>query len=546
MRNSAPEAVQPLLKPVYDGPRIVLGTFDAEAYWRPDHLAKLPAVRAGQGRAVAGCMDELLFPFCGEDGVLITRQPMNAAHAAYLREIGFRFRTVSAGWGGTIQFGGTSGSNGSSGSGRTSGTGRASGTDRTSGNARTGGNGRINGTDRSGRAERPSGDDRMSECGGGTYGSGAGDVFQAIASQPDQAHWRRRLQELPWAVYAVTPSAAVLAQRYGVRARIPAAHIASRVNSKVYSHRLAARLGWNPPGHVAEDADEAMRIGTELLRQAGKLVLKDPYGVSGSGNLAVDSAPLLERLIGFMRDQQRAGKRVQLLLEPWLEKEVDFSCHLQIRPDGAVSLLGVQQMVNRGHNYGGSHAGEPELAERLNASGYFAAMEQLAATLYEEGYFGPVCVDSMLLAGGRVHPVVEINARHSLGLLNYSLDTHWERCGQRSFLSCLQLGLPDAWKASAGMSGEMERAEREEGAWTEQAAERFAELLARLDRSGLLFTPERREGVVPLSANTLFAPDSGRASGRWYVSLAAGSLEASERISRRLREALAAYGFRIY
>ncbi|NGP61601.1 DUF3182 family protein [Paenibacillus thiaminolyticus] len=520
MRNSAPEAVRPLLKPVYDEPRIVLGTFDAEAYWRPDHLAKLPAIRADQGRAVAGCMDELLFPFCGEDGVLITRQPMNAAHAAYLREIGFRFGTVSAGWGGTS------------------------------------GNGRISGTDRSGRAERTSGDDRTSEndgtgehsgtsARGGTDGSGAGDVFQAIASQPDQAQWRRRLQELPWAVYAVTPSAAVLAQRFGVGARIPAAHIASRVNSKAYSHRLAVRLGWNPPGHVAEDADEAMRIGTELLRQAGKLVLKDPYGVSGSGNLAVDSAPLLERLIGFMRDQQRAGKPVQLLLEPWLEKEIDFSCHLQIRPDGAVSLLGVQQMVNRGHNYGGSHAGEPELAERLNASGYFAAMEQLAATLYEEGYFGPVCVDSMLLAGGRVHPVVEINARHSMGLLNYSLDTHWERCGQRSFLSCLQLGLPDAWKASAGMSGEMERAEREEGTWTEQA-ERFAELLARLDRSGLLFTPERREGVVPLSANTLFAPDSGRESGRWYVSLAAASREGSERISRRLREALAAYGFRIY
>ncbi|BFH11912.1 peptide ligase PGM1-related protein [Paenibacillus melissococcoides] len=516
MRNPAPEAVRPLLKPVYDGPRIVLGTFDAEAYWRPDHLAKLPAIQAAQGRTVAGCMDELLFPFCGEDGVLITRQPMNAVHAAYLRDIGFRFRAVSAGGGGAS---GT-GTRGTREPGRTSESGRT---------CEQGGTGQHGGT-----SER-----------GGTDGTGGDDVFRAIASQPDQAQWRRRLQELPWAVYAVIPSAAELARRYGVAARLPAADIAARVNSKAYSHRLAARLGWNPPGHLAEDADEAMRIGTELLRQAGKLVLKDPYGVSGSGNLAVDSAPLLERLIGYIRDRQRAGKRVQLLLEPWLKKELDFSCHLQIKPDGAVSLLGVQQMANRGHNYGGSHAAEPELAERLNASGYFAAMEQLAACLYEEGYFGPACVDSMLLADGRVHPVVEINARHSMGLLNYSLDTHWERCGQRSFLSCLQLGLPDAWKASAGTIREMERAEREADAWNEQA-ERFAELLARLDRTGLLFTPERREGVVPLSANTLFAPGSGRASGRWYVSLAAGSRQESERISRRLREALAAYGFRIY
>ncbi|CAH8768944.1 hypothetical protein [Paenibacillus dendritiformis] len=516
MRNPAPEAVRPLLKPVYDGPRIVLGTFDAEAYWRPDHLAKLPAIRAAQGRAVAGCMDELLFPLCGEDGLLITRQPMNAAHAAYLREIGFRFRTVSAGGGGA------------SGNG-TRGTHEP---DRTSENGRTSEQYRT--CEHGGTSER-----------GGTDGSGGGDVFQAIASQPDQAHWRRRLQELPWAVYAVTPSAAELARRYGAAARVPAADVTARVNSKAYSHRLAARLGWNPPGHLAEDADEAMRIGTELLRRAGKLVLKDPYGVSGSGNLAVDSIPLLERLIGYIQDQQRAGKRVQLLLEPWLEKEIDFSCHLQISPDGAVSLLGVQQMVNRGHNYGGSHAADPELVERLNASEYFAAMEQLAACLYEEGYFGPVCVDSMLLADGRVHPVVEINARHSMGLLNYSLDTHWERCGRRSFLSCLQLGLPEAWKASAEPNGGMDRAEGEEGAWSEQA-ERFGSLLAQLDWSGLLFTPGRREGIVPLSANTLFAPDGGRASGRWYVSLASGSREASERMSRRLREALAAYGFRIY
>ncbi|MBG9791847.1 hypothetical protein ABD76_04745 [Paenibacillus dendritiformis] len=524
MHNPAAEAVRPLLKPVYDGPRIVLGTFDAEAYWRPDHLAKLPAVRAAQGRAVAGCMDELLFPLCGEDGVLITRQPMNRAHAAYLREIGFRFRAAAAGGGGA------SGTGGITGTDSTSRTDRTSGNDKTSVNGRTceqGGTGQHGGT-----SER-----------GGTDGTGGDDVFRAIASQPDQEQWRRCLQELPWAVYAVIPSAAALARRYGDAARVPAADIAGRVNSKAYSHRLAARLGWNPPGHLAEDADEAMRIGTELLREAGKLVLKDPYGVSGSGNLAADSAPLLKRLIGYIRDQQRAGKRVQLLLEPWLEKEIDFSCHLQIAADGAVSLLGVQQMVNRGHNYGGSHAAEPELADRLNASGYFAAMEQLAGCLYEEGYFGPVCVDSMLLADGRVHPVVEINARHSMGLLNYSLDTHWERYGQRSFLSCLQLGLPDAWKASAGTGGDMEQPEREDGAWCDQS-ERFAELLARLDRIGLLFTPQRREGVVPLSANTLFAPDGGRVSGRWY--LAAGSREASDRISRQLREALAAYGFRIY
>ncbi|WP_019422258.1 hypothetical protein [Paenibacillus sp. OSY-SE] len=494
MRNPMPEASLQAPKPIYDGPRIALGTFDAEAYWRPAELATLPAIRAEQGRSVTGFMDELLFPLSGEDGVLVTRQAMNEAHTAYLREIGFHFRSLSIG-------------------------------DTAS-----------RGTD--------SGDD----------------VFQAIAGHPAQAEWRSLMRELPCAPYAVIPSAAELARRYNLTGMIPAANIVARVNSKAYSLRLAAELELKPQGRLAEDAAEVERIGAELLRQCGRLVMKDPYGVSGRGNLVVDSPALLGRITDYLRVQQKTGKRVMLLLEPWLVKQTDFSCQLYIASDGRITLLGVQRMLNRQLNYAGSCAADADLMDRLAGAGYFEAMERLAVRLYQEGYFGPVCVDSMLLENGDVYPVVEINARHSMGLLNHSLDVHLERYGQRSFLACLQLGLPEWALQRAEQAEGAERAEHSNdtseaktAAAAEPAgfagittAEPFERLLAHMEQAGLLFKPECRAGIIPLSANTLFPPAGGNTSGRWYVSLVADSRHDSEALSKQLNRMLSELGFRQY
>ncbi|MBN3525227.1 peptide ligase PGM1-related protein [Paenibacillus apiarius] len=481
MRNPLPEAagVSPAPKPLYDGPRIALGTFDAEAYWRPAELAALPAIRAAQRHSAAGFMDELLFPLSGEGGVLVTRHAMNEAHKAYLRDIGFRFRSLSIGK----------------------------------------------------TASR--GADRRD------------DIFQAIAGHPAQAEWRNLLRELPCAPYAVIPSAAELARRYNLAGMIPAADVVAKVNSKAYSLRLAEELELKPQGRLAVDAAEVERIGTELLRQSGRLVMKDPYGVSGSGNLAVDSSALLGRLASYLRVQQKAGKRVMLLLEPWLAKQADFSCQLFIAADGRITLLGVQRMVNRQLNYAGSRAAEAELTERLAEAGYFAAMERLAVRLYQEGYFGPVCVDSMLLENGDVYPVVEINARHSMGMLNHCLDTHFEGDGRQSFLTCLQLGLPE-WALHRAERAEPVIASGSADIVRTAAAEMFARLLDQLDQAGLLFKPEHRTGIVPLSANTLFTPTGGNTSGRWYVSLVADSLRESEALSKQLHHMLSELGFRLY
>ncbi|TQR44766.1 hypothetical protein [Paenibacillus popilliae] len=485
MHSPLPEELLLRSMPLYDGPRLVMGMFDAEAYWRPSELAKLPSLRPVQEHAAADYMDELLFPLCGEDGLAVTRHPRNAAQAAYLHDAGFHFRSLTC------------------------------------------------------NSDQPNGNEQRNK-----------DVFQLVSEQCTELKWKRLMRELPLAAYAVIPSAEAFVQKYGLEGAIPDAEVVKQVNSKAYSLRLAQQLDLNPPGRIAEGADTVQQIGAELLNRHGKLILKDPYGVSGSGNLVVEASALLTRLTDYLRAQERAGKQVQLIVEPWLNKQADFSCQLYIASNGWTELLGVQRMVNRQLNYGGSYAADTHLVNRLAEAGYFEHMERLVAQMYIDGYYGPVCIDSMLLENGEVYPVVEINARHSMGMLNHCLDAHLERWGKRSFLTCLQLGLPEREQQSTMRPASMVEEDARTAGTADQdlssSSTQFEQLLMQLDEIELLYTPERRTGVMPLSANTLFSPTVHNRSGRWYVSLVADNAAGSKALGNQLHQALLAFGYRIY
>ncbi|HEQ70999.1 MAG TPA: hypothetical protein ENN69_00790, partial [Spirochaetia bacterium] len=71
--------------------QIVLGTFNAEKYWRDAGLATLPELQDKSAAAVVAAMDELLFPLCGKSDVLITRRALDPEFKGYLGEAGFDF-----------------------------------------------------------------------------------------------------------------------------------------------------------------------------------------------------------------------------------------------------------------------------------------------------------------------------------------------------------------------------------------------------------------------------------------------------------------------
>ena len=123
---------------------------------------------------------------------------------------------------------------------------------------------------------------------------------------------------------------------------------------------------------------------------------------------------------GTCAAQAAAGKRVRFVLEPFLRKALDFSCQFRIEDDGQVTVISVQELVNNGLAFGASCSARPEFLDRLERDGYFQLIEQIGSLMYADGYWGDVCVDSMILEDGALAPLVEINARKSMSLIKHA------------------------------------------------------------------------------------------------------------------------------
>jgi hypothetical protein len=149
----------------------------------------------------------------------------------------------------------------------------------------------------------------------------------------------------------------------------------------------------------------------------------------------------------------------------------------------------------------------------LRARGYFDVLGAVAETLARAGYWGPAGVDSMLLRDGRLVPVLEINARRSLGLLAMSLDQRVREHGLRCHLWQLALTVPPG-----------------------TGVDTLADVLR---RDGIRYEGDARPGASLLSGSGLAAP-----GGRVHCALMCVPEDVTT-MRRRLLGAVAAAGMAV-
>ncbi|AVV58256.1 hypothetical protein C7121_20055 [Paenibacillus glucanolyticus] len=489
-------------------PTIVMGTFDPETRWRDPNLTRLPAMPDRERESIVLCMDELLFPFCGPDDILYSRCQIDPELYEYLAGLGFSFRS------------------------------------------------RYHFDLSDEKKPLPEADvfkrcmfrlaadqtqnqitaDRMLQAVGSGYPEATGlaemiSLKHAAGGLHREAVWTHTVK--PLTPYAITADTEVYLQTAGPFSPLPDLETVVRVNSKIYSNRLLARIGEKCYGMEANSAAEMESAGNTLLKQ-GPYLLKDPFGVSGKGNLLIDGEAMQRRIAGHLDKQERSGLRSQFLLEPLLRRGTDFSSHWFIRENGEKDFISVQRMMNQQQNYGGSIKADEALIRLLEHAGYFDTMEKALGILAEDGYHGFVCFDSMILENGDVVPIVEINARMSMGLINAYLNKVWETHGHTSWLTFLSLGLPEGFA--------------------------FGRLLDALRVSGLLLTVQEGYGIVPLSSNTVMVNDiltsrritdglqskRGMPKGRLYVSVVGRDNEHRSELINRLRQVLADLSVKVY
>jgi uncharacterized ferritin-like protein (DUF455 family) len=169
------------------------------------------------------------------------------------------------------------------------------------------------------------------------------------------------------------------------------------------------------------------------------VVVKEAYGLAGQNMLRLWEPELLE---GQRRWIQRAVEhRRSLVIEPWLEREVDFSVQLESCPDG-LRFLGYTGLVNdhRGQfqaNWAAADFSRKLPAQVTNlfpsnspvAGKVRGVFEQFISLLQGElkkiGYIGPLGIDAFVYRTPqgefRLKPIVEINPRHTMGRVTLEL-----------------------------------------------------------------------------------------------------------------------------
>jgi len=190
----------------------------------------------------------------------------------------------------------------------------------------------------------------------------------------------------------------------------PSWDVVKTVNSKAFSFTHSPKL----PGAKLLTNWEELKAWSNQLH--GPKILKTCFGVSGRGHFHLETldAPSLKP---FVQRQWDLG--YPLIAEPWVHRKCDFSTQWTISKKGNIEYLGCTLCENtvKGR-YRGTIVGNPK--ELLNnyatlLDTHIHEAKRLLKFMQALGFFGHVGFDAMIYNENLLHPIVEINARKTMG-----------------------------------------------------------------------------------------------------------------------------------
>ena len=195
---------------------------------------------------------------------------------------------------------------------------------------------------------------------------------------------------------------------------------------------------------VAVDTLEAALEAIAAIRRRGhhRVVAKEAHGLAGHNALRLWEPDVLTAQRQWLAHAVQNGR--QVVIEPWLDRELDFSVQLEMGPRG-LKLCGYTGLINdrKGQFHANWAAANCDrrmpanlaalIREPADISGrlqrlYDDILSLLEAELQCAGFVGPVGIDAFVYrtpeGGCRLKPVVEINPRYTMGRLTLELMKH--------------------------------------------------------------------------------------------------------------------------
>jgi hypothetical protein len=188
-------------------------------------------------------------------------------------------------------------------------------------------------------------------------------------------------------------------------------------------------------GSVADTPDAAIQA-VEVIRARGhqKVVVKQDFGLAGQSALRLWEPVILESQRRWI--SQSLHEERKLIVEPWLERQIDFSVQLEMTTDG-LKLCGFTGLVNDRRGQFKANWAAPNYARHLPGAVlacfphpgmsvclqelYTDVISRLEPELRNAGYLGPLGIDAFVYrtptGESRLKPIVEINPRYTMGRL---------------------------------------------------------------------------------------------------------------------------------
>ena len=192
---------------------------------------------------------------------------------------------------------------------------------------------------------------------------------------------------------------------------------------------------------VVVDTFEGALEAIAAIRQRGhhRVVAKEAHGVAGHNAIRLWEPEVLATQRQWLAHAVENGR--QLIIEPWLERELDFSVQLEMGPR-RLKLCGYTGLINDHKGQFQANWAAANYDRRLPAnlaalfreptdiSGrlqhlYGKIFSLLEAELQRAGFVGPIGIDAFVYrtpeGDSRLKPVVEINPRYAMGRLTVEL-----------------------------------------------------------------------------------------------------------------------------
>ncbi len=203
-------------------------------------------------------------------------------------------------------------------------------------------------------------------------------------------------------------SIAKWAKKRGLIYHMPPWDVVKLVNSKAFSFEQTKPL---PGAELIFSWEELMKW---IQKLEGPKVLKTCFGLSGQGHLLLPAAQ--EKIQAFAEREFQEGR--PLIAEPWAARKLDFSTQWMLEKDQIVYVGSTLLQNDAKGRYSGTVVGDEKkifgayfdrLLEHKEAA--MPALKKMAAL----GFFGNVGIDAMIWGSDLLHPIVEINARKTMG-----------------------------------------------------------------------------------------------------------------------------------